>query len=198
MSGVGLEETSTRDLLIETGVSLMAERGYTAVGVKDITSSADVPKGSFYYYFDSKEAFAGEVVARYASQEGVPLTELIKGDGPALKRLRLYFEHARDRFVEDGLAKGCLLGAMASEMGDHSPAIRNSLTASFASWRNAFATVLREAASEGDLQTEIDTLQLADTLIDGWEGAIIRMKAEKSAAPLDRYIENAFTFILKP
>ena len=45
---------STR--LVTAARTCFAERGYAAVNVSDICKTADIAKGSFYRYFDSKEA----------------------------------------------------------------------------------------------------------------------------------------------
>src|ERR1700709_2841321 len=55
-----------RSRLLEAGVTLFAEKGYHGTGVKDIVERADVPKGSFYNYFDSKEAFGAAISRHYA------------------------------------------------------------------------------------------------------------------------------------
>jgi TetR/AcrR family transcriptional repressor of nem operon len=59
----------TREELIEVGLKQIHSAGYTATGINQILELADVPKGSFYHHFASKEAFAKEVQERYASGE---------------------------------------------------------------------------------------------------------------------------------
>src|ERR1700754_817688 len=55
----------TRSRLLEKGGDLEATRGFHPTGVQEITGGAGVPKGSFYNYFDSKEAFAVAVLTEY-------------------------------------------------------------------------------------------------------------------------------------
>ncbi|MGH3642728.1 MAG: TetR/AcrR family transcriptional regulator, partial [Mycobacterium sp.] len=54
-----------RRRLLASGLALVHGRGFAASGVKDITDSAGVPKGSFYAYFSSKEAFAAAILEHY-------------------------------------------------------------------------------------------------------------------------------------
>ena len=61
---------STREHLIDVGLGLMHQNGYNATGLSDILKAADVPKGSFYHHFGSKEEFAAAALERYVAQEG--------------------------------------------------------------------------------------------------------------------------------
>jgi TetR/AcrR family transcriptional regulator, transcriptional repressor for nem operon len=60
-----LPRPSTRNAILEAGMKLFNERGFSACSVQDITDAADVPKGSFYNHFKSKEALAAELVTEY-------------------------------------------------------------------------------------------------------------------------------------
>src|ERR1700710_1026742 len=104
---------TTREHLLEVGLKQLRSTGYTATGVKDVLDLAQVPKGSFYHYFPSKEAFVGELFERYATGEGDRAQRLL-GDvtSPPLKRLRAYFEELISVYGQPGEAAGCLIGAM--------------------------------------------------------------------------------------
>ena len=58
---------TTKATLIDVGTRLILEQGYHQTGIQDVLRAAGVPKGSFYYYFPSKEAFAREVIAQFAA-----------------------------------------------------------------------------------------------------------------------------------
>jgi len=60
---------STRDHLIDVGLDLMHRHGFNATGLTGILRAADVPKGSFYHFFGSKEEFAAAALERYAAQK---------------------------------------------------------------------------------------------------------------------------------
>src|SRR5258707_10713903 len=91
--GDEMEAQNTRNHLLQVGLRRIHAMGYASTGVKEILDDADVPKGSFYHYFPSKEAFAKEVLELYVRGEN-ERAEKILGDGKAapLKRLRRYFE----------------------------------------------------------------------------------------------------------
>jgi TetR/AcrR family transcriptional repressor of nem operon len=54
-----------REKLLDQGVALLMEQGYHGTGLQELVRNVGVPKGSFYNYFPSKEAFSAEVVKHY-------------------------------------------------------------------------------------------------------------------------------------
>ena len=56
------KKSQTRTKLLQTGLRLLAENGFNGTGIKEIVDEVGVPKGSFYYYFKSKEDFTVEII----------------------------------------------------------------------------------------------------------------------------------------
>jgi len=189
---------STREHLLEVGLERLRSTGYTATGVKEILDLAGVPKGSFYHYFPSKEAFASEVFQRYAEGE-VRRLERVLGDHKVapLKRLRQYFEELISVYGQRGVISGCLVGSMSIEVADHSQKLQTQLQTIFGVWQKAVADVLREAVERGDLPQSTQSDTLAEFLLNSYEGALVRMKAEKSDKPLENFLHFAFNVLLK-
>ena len=71
----------TRAALVDAGLQLMLDQGYHRTGIQDVLQAAGVPKGSFYYYFPSKEAFVLEVIAQFAAAYVARLEQWL-GDTP--------------------------------------------------------------------------------------------------------------------
>src|SRR5260221_14004414 len=137
---------NTRDHLIDIGLQQIHSTGYTATGVKEILDLAGVPKGSFYHYFPSKEAFAQEVLQEYASREALRWKTILGDDKlPPLKRLRKYFNELVSVYGQKGPISGCLIGQMSVEVAEHTPAIQSLLSRAFADWQQAIAALLRSA-----------------------------------------------------
>ena len=55
----------TRQHILDVAKALMTQKGYTAVGLAEVVAAAGVPKGSFYYYFKSKEEFGQALLQEY-------------------------------------------------------------------------------------------------------------------------------------
>ena len=189
---------TTRDHIIDVGLHFMHSAGYTAAGVKQILALAHVPKGSFYHYFPSKEAFTEEVLTRYGTLEINRLDGFLRNRKVApLKRLRNYFEALAVFYEQNHLASGCLLGNLSSEIADHSPVLQSVLRGAFHRWQDGICSILAEAVEHGDLPKSSKPDELAAFLLNGWEGALVRMRADKSNKPLYNFIHYAFDVLLR-
>ena len=193
---MSLEDARSR--LIEAGLEGLLAAGFNSTGVADIVAAAGVPKGSFYYYFDSKEAFACAVVDRWAARNTARRQALFVANRsmPPLRRLRAYLETYATALGERGHVGGCLLGNLSAEIADHSETVRGRLRAAFAEWQTMLHDLLVEAQARGDLRAGLEPEALAAYLVDGWEGALLRMKAEKSDRPLRLFITITFDHLL--
>ena len=58
------EKNKLKELMYQKTLVLIKEKGLRKVTVEDITKYCGLAKGSFYYYYDSKEAFLYEVLKR--------------------------------------------------------------------------------------------------------------------------------------
>ncbi len=192
------ETLSTRERLLEVGLRQVRLSGYTASGVKEILQLAGIPKGSFYHHFPSKEAFAGELLQRYADGEIERIRRILEDSKVApLKRLRDYFNDLATGNGFGAEVSGCLMGSMSLEVAGQSEALQAQLHSLFDVWQEAIARVLREAVQRNDLDSSVKPDQLAEFLLNGYEGALVRMKADQSNRPLENYLRFAFDVVLK-
>ncbi|MFT3811982.1 MAG: TetR family transcriptional regulator C-terminal domain-containing protein [Acidovorax sp.] len=186
-----------RENLLRVGMKMLHDGGYTATGIKDIVDAAQVPKGSFYNYFENKEAFGKEAIDLYFDSALPKLRELLCDESkPPLERLRNYFEARVRGFQAAGYARGCLLGNFSLEVADHSPLIRDRLAAHFQTWSGLLEGCIEQAQRTGALRNPMSAALLAQFLLNSWEGALLRMRAEKSDAPLNQFIEVVFGSLL--
>lgn len=187
----------TRDNLIQVGARIFHETGYAATGIKDIVDAAEVPKGSFYNHFESKENFGKEVVDYYFDSGLANLRARLENDDiPPLERLRTYFDDRIRGFQATGYVRGCLLGNLSLEVADHSVCIRERLAAHFRTWSGLFEGCIAEAQKTGAIDNRLPAPLLAQFLLNSWEGALLRMRVVKSDAPLKEFVEVVFGSIL--
>ena len=188
----------TREELIEVGLKQIHSAGYTATGINQILELADVPKGSFYHHFASKDAFAKEILEHYNFGEQ-ERWESFLGDTKVspLKRLRRYFKEMIAIYGRRGRSAGCLLGNMTLEIAEHNPKLRGVLRKSFDRWQNAIAKTIREAIEEHELPKTANPDELAAVLVNAWEGAQVRTKVEQSDKPLELFLDVTFNVLLK-
>ena len=189
---------STRDHLLDVGVELMHRNGYNATGLSDILKAADVPKGSFYHHFSSKEDFAAAALAQYVAHEGEHAASVLNDTRtPPLKRLKRYFADLTKTYGQAGEISGCMMGRFSLEMAVESPQLRKQISVSFGVWQQKIAAVVQEAIEQKELPKDTEPEPLAGFLLNSWEGALLRSQAEKSNSPLDTFIHYAFDVLLK-
>lgn len=179
-----MEHGTTRQHLLETGMALLLERGYAALGVQAVLERTGVPKGSFYHYFASKQDFALQAVEMYmqAVHEGLDVC-LEDRSQPPLERVRGFFELSEAKYREEGYL-GCLLGGLGQELSGTSDVFRDRIQACLAEIAERIAEQLEEARERGDIAPDRDARATADMIIDCWEGAALRSRLLRDPAPL--------------
>jgi TetR/AcrR family transcriptional regulator, transcriptional repressor for nem operon len=188
---------ATRQKLLDAGVHMVHTGGYAATGIQDIVGAAEVPKGSFYNHFESKEAFGAEVVEAYFEPRSARMHTVFTDASMApLARLVLYFDRRIAACTEAGYAQGCLIGNMSLEVADHSEAIRSRLAEAFAQWTAAIEECIRLAQQDGSIKNPMPAPVLAQFVLNSWEGALLRMRAEKGPQALEVFRQVIFQSIL--
>jgi TetR/AcrR family transcriptional repressor of nem operon len=181
-----MKQGTTRDHLLATGLKIFHARSFHATGVQDITDAAEVPKGTFYTHFDSKERFGAEVLGRYWERRADRGLAILSDEARSpTERLRAYFA---SRTQGTGpFDKGCLIGNFSAELAGESRLVRDRLAGVFAAWTQMLAGCIREAQAAGELRTTLDPDSIAGFLIDAYEGAILRTKVDRDPSALRRF-----------
>ncbi len=184
---------SSRERLLEVGEQIIRSQSYADCGIKDVLAKADVPKGSFYHYFGSKEAF-GIAVARHYNQKQTDAARSHLSDQtrPARDRLQAYFEDARQQMAERNFGDGCLMCNLSTELADQSPVFQEELNRH---WQELISE-LSQCLDAMDLAEiglgHLDPESAADWLLSSWSGALTRMKASNNDAPLALFMRTIF------
>jgi TetR/AcrR family transcriptional repressor of nem operon len=188
----------TRDVLLEAGRKTFLEKGYTNSGIEAILNEAGVPKGSFYYYFESKEDFGLKVLDHFAARHDEMLDRFLGDDSVSpLERLRNLAESLFAKIESEQGRKGCLVGRLSQEMADQSEAFRARLAEIFEGWVDRYAKCLSQAQQSGQIDPAIDVRELAEFWLNSWQGALLRAKTMRSNAPLRAFLGVMFGKFLR-
>jgi TetR/AcrR family transcriptional regulator, transcriptional repressor for nem operon len=193
-----MSKPSLREDILNAGLKVMFRSGYQGATVRDICEAAGAPQGSFTNHFRSKEAFAQEVLDRYFAnlQRSVSKALDDKSLSPR-QRLKRYLDIISDVLAGAKWNRGCLIGDFSLETTSQSKLLRQRLEAIFQEWRAPFASCIAEAQTIGEIDSTFDPMDLAEFLLASWEGAILRMKVERSPAALERFKKIAFQTVFK-
>jgi TetR/AcrR family transcriptional repressor of nem operon len=197
MSAKVAVKQDTRTLLIEAGTELMFEKGYTNTGIQEVLNQVGVPKGSFYHYFDSKEAFALAIIQNFdACYTGKVRKTLNDTSRTPLNRLKEYCRSSREGMAAGQCRKGCLIGNLSQEMADQSEVLRQALSQIMANRRALVAACIAEGQKLGEIKKKIEPRKAAELFLSAWEGAVMRSKTTKCTEPLDACLDYLFTEVL--
>ncbi|KWN74440.1 TetR family transcriptional regulator [Burkholderia ubonensis] len=179
-----------RNRLLIDGGRVIHSAGFNGSGVQDIVAAADVPKGSFYSYFDSKEAFAAEVLEAYRESikqryGKVMYDARIK----PLARIEKLFELLVADHAAQEFKLGCLVGNLSLELSNVSGEVRTALERILARWEGVIVACLDEARMRQELPVDCDSAQLAPIIIEAWEGALLRSKIGRNGDACQRFLQ---------
>ena len=188
-----------RENLLNEGVTLLRGQGYHGTGLHEILDAVNVPKGSFYNYFDSKEDFGAEVIQHYTDPFIVQLTaHLQSSDADALSAIRRYFDELITELEKNEFKGGCLLGNLMGEIGDASEVCRKSLQSAVRRYLDVLQAGLAKAQRQGMVRLDKSPEEMADLLLNTWQGALLRMKIEKSSAPIKQCCDDLLGDFFRP
>ena len=186
------------DFLLDKGIELLWAKGYNATSVNDIVKLAEIPKGSFYFYFDSKEDFAVKAIEKYFNKQFVPAFEVLQNTQISPKERLFAFYNFRAQTLEEELncKMGCLGCNLANEVAEHSEAIRNVIAAKGAMIKSHIANVIKEAQELGEIKNTLEARDLAEFIEDAGKGAMTTMKEMNDAYPIHNFTKMVTTVLL--
>jgi TetR/AcrR family transcriptional repressor of nem operon len=182
----------TKQRLLDAGLAMLLEHGYNDLGIQALLVATGTPKGSFYHHFEDKEDFALQVVDQYMRHVHAGLDACLADESrPPLERVRSFFETTQQHYRDEGYM-GCLLGGLGQELSGVSEVFRRTIEECLAAIAERVAVCLEEARQRGDIAADSDARHMASVLVDCWEGAALRSRLRRDAAPLDAMLDFYF------
>lgn len=181
-----LHSNEIRDHILATGQRIMAGKGFSAVGLNEILTDAGVPKGSFYHYFSSKEAFGVDMLARYFDDYLAELDATLSQPGLTMaQRLMNYWQLWRESQSFSDCQGKCLAVKLGAEVADLSDSMRATLQTGTAGIIARLADALEAGIEEGSLSIDDKPSRVAESLYQLWVGASVMVKIVRNTGPFD-------------
>jgi len=189
--------TDTRNALVWCGTELLTERGFQITGIDEVLKRVGVPKGSFYYYFKSKDHFGHAVIDNYEAYYAKKMDSIFNDTSQTpLQRLVNFTVNAKNGMVKFDFKRGCLIGNLGQELAALNTQFRERLEGVLVSWEKRVAVCLSEAIDIGEIAPGQDPQALSRFFWVGWEGAILRSKLMRSLEPIDQFTSIFFRSVL--
>jgi TetR/AcrR family transcriptional repressor of nem operon len=190
--------SDAKEKILAAAQSLVEMRGYSAVGVAEICKTAGVPKGSFYYFFESKEVLALAVIDERWAAERRDWTRILNGDAEPLQRLRQLFQatEARQQAALEscGAVSGCMFGNLSLEMSHQTELVRKRLLEIFEAQVALVESVVTEAVQRGEV-TVMDAHEAARSVVAQLEGQVLFAKLYNDPSQLNALWANCLALL---
>lgn len=189
----------TRQALLEEGIQQLSTYGYHGTGIKQVLDAVKVPKGSFYHYFGSKEAYVAEIIAVYNAHSLALFDEFIaQSTLPALEQLKAIYRYMLDKFSEGTCQKGCLVGSIAAEIGNSFELCQKAMQQGVEAWLQRLEVLVQKAQDTDQIRNDLSARDLAELIWSAWEGSLIKMKMDGDIHSPQRVILLTLETLLKP
>ncbi|MES2936542.1 MAG: TetR/AcrR family transcriptional regulator [Pseudomonadota bacterium] len=174
-----------RQHILDVARPLLLRKGFTGVGLAEVLGAARVPKGSFYHYFGSKEAFGEAVLEAYFAEYLARMDALLAEPGSAAGRLVAYFEDWLQSQTGDDAQSRCFVVKLGAEVCDLSESMRTALERGTGGIVQRLARCIEAGGADGSLPAMADAQAVAATLYQTWLGASLLAKIARDRKALD-------------
>jgi TetR/AcrR family transcriptional regulator, transcriptional repressor for nem operon len=181
--------STARDRLVAAACHLMLNRGYSSIGVAEICARADVRKGSFYHFFESKQALTIEAIDVHWRDQRATWVAVLGTEEPAFTRLeRLIRAQAavqREAKETTAAVNGCLFGNLALELSTQDQAVQAHLDQVFNEQIELVQATLEQAAADGTIPVDRASRTTARAVVAQLEGMVMFAKLANDPDLLD-------------
>lgn len=194
------QSTDIRQHIIDTAKPILLVKGFSAVGLTELLTAAQVPKGSFYHYFKSKELFGEALLINYFEGYMLRLENTLSVPGlNAAECLMRYWQRWMDTQQSDkDLEHKCLVVKLGTEVSDLSESMRLALRCGITSIIARLTQCIEEGRADGSLPKALDPYMTANTLYNQWLGATVQTKIRRDASALETAMAMTFHMLNLP
>lgn len=172
--------------ILANGRRIMASKGFSAVGLNEILTAAKVPKGSFYHYFDSKEAFGEALLESYFEEYLAQLdTTLATPRLKMARRLMNYWKSWQETQSFFDCQGKCLAVKLGAEVADLSEGMRLALKRGTTGITDRLARAIEAGVADGSLSVDGTPDDAAHSLYQLWLGASVMVKIVRNTQPFE-------------
>lgn len=187
---MNVKTQATRQHILDTGYDLIVAKGFSNVGLSQLLKHADVPKGSFYHYFKSKEQFGEALINDYFANYIERLNTLFSSEaGCAYERLISYWHRWLD--IQEGVcgAQKCLVVKLSAEVSDLSDSMRLALLKGANNIISSISKCIEDGNNDGSIKVE-NSQETAQLLYNLWLGASLMSKLSQDQTALEQAMKT--------
>jgi TetR/AcrR family transcriptional repressor of nem operon len=179
------KNTLKKNQILQKTIHIMHQKGFNGTGIQEIANEAQIPKGSFYYYFKSKEDYAVQALKFFFIKIKESTFKILENkDLEPIERIKKFYEANTMNFEQNGFKTGCFIGNLTEEMADESDIIARTAEDIHQEISQAIYLCLEEDSIKKGKHSLVYNRVLADFIVNSWQGTLLRMKSSKDGKPL--------------
>ncbi len=191
-----MSKENRKSIILNAASKIVRKNGFNNTGIQEILDAASIPKGSFYYYFKSKEDLGLHLIEYYYECFNSVIDEyLLNDDDNFLNKIELCFRGMIVQIEKNHCEGGCGLCNFAQEMSDINENFRTKLQECFESIKKKFEYCLSGALKNKEISSDVNINEAASFIVNAWEGSIMHMKVVKNIEPLNIFEKNIIKFL---
>ena len=188
---MNIQNTDIRQHILDTAKPIILGKGFSAVGLNELLNAAEVPKGSFYHYFKSKEYFGEALLDSYFEAYLVRLEILLSAEGMnGAERLMSYWQRWLETQCGDDAETKCMVVKLGGEVSDLSEPMRLALQRGTNHIISRLADGIEEGIADGSLPNDLVAADTALVLYNQWLGATVLTKIWHDQSALESSMCN--------
>jgi len=185
------QNTDIRQHILDTAKPIILGKGFSAVGLNELLNAAEVPKGSFYHYFKSKEYFGEALLDSYFEAYLMRLEILLSAEGMnGAERLMSYWQRWLETQCGDDAETKCMVVKLGGEVSDLSEPMRLALQRGTNHIISRLADGIEEGIADGSLPNDLVAADTALVLYNQWLGATVLTKIWHDQSALESSMCN--------
>jgi len=183
------EASSTRARLLEAARHLFWEKGFAATGMAELLDRAQANSGSFYHFFDSKEALLLAVLDSYLEGLHPAIIQPVEAAfADPLDRIFGILQGYRERLLATDNRYGCPIGRLALEIEAENLPAHSRIAANFSAWTGAVRRFLEEARERFPSGTDLGGLAIF--VLTTMEGGVMQSRSYRKIEPFDQSVAH--------
>ncbi|MEW7292848.1 TetR/AcrR family transcriptional regulator [Aquimarina sp. 2304DJ70-9] len=194
---MGRHKKYDEQLAVDKGVKLFRESGYHNTSAADIVNALDIPKGTFFGMFNTKEEYVLKVLQKYIVDTLAFMDKTLYENTKisAAKRLKLFYASLSNYFSNEGCAYGCLLNTLTSEIGGYNDTFSRLIKKGHSQFIDKLEPCVKEAQEANDFRSDINSRELTYFIHTSFDGALIKMKGVRNDEALQIFLNTTFKLI---
>lgn len=176
---------------------LFRKNGFHNTSAADIVNTLNIPKGTFFGMFNTKEEYVLKVLQQYIDDTIAYMEKTLYQNTKvsAAKRLKLFYSSLSNYFSNEGCAYGCLLNTLTSEVGGYNDAFSQLIKKGHSQFISTLEPCVKEAQSSNEFRSDIDSRELTYFIHTSFDGALIKMKGARNDEALKIFLKTTFKLI---